>query len=331
MLTNSNLVENGTRHYGRFLKTPIANPLDEFSGLKRVFKNLRTKEWAGFDISHPEFHSAMIMQDAKYLKSSTIYIYDVATGEMNEHEAASMDFSLSTDLLHSSPKFQTKNYSLCYEFSDSVAKILIDIAATKTAKAIKAEIVLDAPRKSFPLVVSAKLPQGGTMYTNKLIFPASGFLQVGAKRYDFDAARDLVILDEHKSHLPYNTEWTWGTFAFPTDGNFVGANFAVRPQFPDQEEESCLWSPQGAEPLANITFEKLGKDDNAEWKIQSADGRLDVTFTPLGQKTVKKNFLFAAIDYYQMFGTYRGSIRGANKTWTFENIHGLFEQMKMRS
>lgn len=331
MLTHTKLVENSSRHYGRFERTPIANPLDEFSGLKRIFENLRTKEWVGFDLSHPELHGTMILQDAKYLKSSALYIFDVATGEMNEHEAASMDFSLSTDLLHSSPQFQAKNYSIRYEFSDRVAKILIDISATKTAKAIKAEIILDVTKQSKPLVVSAKLPNGGTMYTNKIIFPASGYLQVGEKCYNFEPARDLVILDEHKSHLPYNTEWTWGTFALHADGNFVGANFATRPQLENQEEESCLWTPQAAESLANIRFEKVGTDDNAAWKIQSADGRLDVVFTPLGRKTVKKNFVVAAIDYYQMFGTYSGTIRGAHKTWTFENSHGLCEQMKMRS
>jgi len=327
------IVENAKRHWGRFVKTPIVNYLDEFKDIRRVFENFRTKEWAGFAIIHPDFYSAMILQDAKYVKSSEIHVYDLATRKLNNHSrtGGGPGFRLTDDLLHSSIHFKTKGYYIGYTFTDAAVKIDIDIVATAAAKSFKGELILDATRQSNPLVVSTQLSSTGRMYTNKIIYPAAGYLKVGDRCYDFDPQRDLLILDEHKSRLPYQTRWTWGTFALPVDGSIIGANFAARPQLSGQEEESCIWTPGRVEALSDIHFDKASDSDHSTWHIYSADGRLDVLFTPEGQKKVRHNFGIAGINYLQLYGTYKGILRGEEKTWNFEGIHGLCETMHMRA
>lgn len=332
-IISEKLVEQNQRNYGRFEQTPIANPIDEFQGMRRFFKNLRLKEWVGFAIFHPDIYGAMIIQNAKIIKSSDFHIFENSNSNYTNFQSVSISpkLKISEDLLHSTLHFDKKTYSIKYEFANSTVVISIHIKATKNNQAIKGEIVLDVNRKSKPLVVSALLPPSGTMYTNKIIYPASGYLQVGDRKYEFLPERDILILDEHKSQLPYKTEWTWGTFAFPIENSFVGANFAIRPQYPDQEEESCLWTTSGVEALKDIVFEPQEHTKNALWHIYSKDGRLDVIFTPLGQKDVRENALVFSIDYYQMFGTYSGKIVGKDKVWNFENIHGYCEQMKMKA
>lgn len=332
-ITAGQLVQEGKRHWGRFLKTPEANPLDEFTGVKRMFESLRTKQWAGFTLVHKDLYAAMIMQDARYIKSSEIYMRDRVTGVLHQHAGigGGKGFVLGNMLLKSSPVFSNKGYHIAFDFSTDTVKITVDIAATKAATAFKGELILNAVRSSHPLVVSACLPKGGSMYTNKIIYAAAGYMQCGDKRYDFNPQVDIAILDEHKSHLPYHTTWTWGTFALPADGNFVGANFAIRPQFENEEEESGLWTPDGVEPLRSITFAPTGTGEKDAWHIYSADKRLDVMFKPDGHKAVKHNALLVGIDYAQMFGTYSGTIKGKNKTWNFEGIHGVCERMDMRA
>lgn len=329
----THLVENSVRNWGRFVSTPIANPLDQFTGLRRVWEKFRTKEWVGFDISHPDFYAAMIIQDAKILKTSEIYVYETERKLQTKHRAARLrsETKISQDLLHSTVCYQTSKYHLDYNFNEKTVAIRINIPKNGKQASIEATIILEARQKSHPLVVSAPLPPSGSMYTNKIIFPASGWIKIDDRKYELLPNRDLVIMDEHKSHLPYRTQWTWGTFAFHADGNFAGANFATRPQYPDQEEESCIWTPEGVEPLRNIVFEKMGCEIYSPWKITSKDCRLDVLFQPTGRKVVKDNLGIFAIDYFQMFGQYSGTIKGKNKFWTFEGIHGLCEDMKMRA
>ncbi|MDR1851073.1 MAG: DUF2804 domain-containing protein [Propionibacteriaceae bacterium] len=333
MIIADSVVENGKRHWGRFLRTPAnANPVDEYTGVRRAFERFRTKEWAGFTLTHREFFSSMIIQDAKYLVSSDWYLFDAASGQLFQHAASKPagSVSLPTNIMASRIVFEAKGYRISYTFGPKTAVVEIAIAASDNAPKVEGRLELDVEHAAPPLVVSAKLPKG-SMYTNKIIFPASGTLRVGEREYVFDPSVDFAILDEHKSHLPYRTSWTWGTFALPVAGEYAGANFAVRPQLPDQQEESCIWTPQAAEPLADISFSPSSSDPMAEWKIKSADGRLDVVFTPLGRKGVNQQLVLAEVRYFQMFGTYRGRLRGESETWEFDGVHGVCEEMKMRS
>jgi hypothetical protein len=330
----SHLVESGGRHYGRFATTPVANPLDAYSGLRRGWENFRLKEWAGFTLTHPEIYSSMILQDAKYMATSQLYVFERDTGRLTERAGAGAGGSigLPTELAKAKVGLKARGYQVAYNFEPHRVRVMARVGPKDGLPGIEANLTLDPAHASPPLVVSAPLPgeAGAALYTNKVIYPASGVLVVGDRIYRFDPARDFAILDEHKSHLPYHTTWTWGTFALPVAGGHMGANFATRPQFPDREEESCLWTPDAAEPLSSISFERLGEGELAPWSVRSEDGRLDVTFAPEGAKDVSQQFGVAAISYWQRFGLYSGVLRGERHTQKFEGVHGVLEGMRAR-
>src|SRR5699024_2617571 len=133
--------------------------------------------------------------------------------------------------------------------------------------------------------------------------PVSGALKVGDAEIVYDPDRDFAIIDEHRSLLPYRTDWTWGTFAMHADDGVVGANFATRPHRAGEEEESGLWYPGLCEPLSDITSEPASDDPLAPWTITSADGRLEVTFTPTRRNDVKHQLGLFAVDYFMMYGS----------------------------
>lgn len=329
------LVDGGTRRYGRFGARPAnLNPLDEFSGLSRPLRRLRLKEWAGFTLVHPGWFSSLIMQDANYLASSEMYACERATGALYQHAATAGGGSLRmpATLPGSKPVFRKSGYRLEYEFSADGAphRLRIDIAATAKAPAFRGELELHGDRASTPLSVSHKMP-GGKLYTHKAVFPASGALRVGDAEIVFDPARDLAILDEHKSFLPYRTNWLWGTFAAQGTSGVTGANLCARPALPGEEEESCLWVPGACEPLADVTFTPSGTGTLQPWHVVSADGRMDVTFTPEGRKGVRHQLGLFEIDYFQLYGTYRGTMRGLDGTgYTVDGTHGVLESMRAR-
>ncbi len=66
------------------------------------------------------------------------------------------------------------------------------------------------------------------------------------------------------------------------------------------------------------------------WRMWSADGRLDVVFEPDGRKDVRHQLLIAAIDYFQLFGRYSGTLRSAERTHTLRGVHGVCECMLAR-
>ncbi len=329
------LVEDGVRHYGRFASRPaLVNPLDEFSAANRALRQFRLKEWIGFTLIHPDVYSSLIMQDAHYLASSEIYAYYRSQGKLRQHEANGRGGSLGlpAGLSGSHCEFRRPGYVLEYDFAAERAaprrhSIRFDIAATEESPAFQGELTLDADGASAPLSVSSKLP-GGRMYTHKAIFPAEGALCIGDDKVAFDGRRDLAILDEHRSLFPYQTSWLWGTFALhPARGGLAGANFCRRRQAPGAEEESCVWTPDGCEPLADVSFEPQSGDQLAPWHVRSADGRLDVAFEPEGRKQVQHQLGVFAIDYFQLFGRYRGTLNGHIPV---DGVHGVCESMHAR-
>ncbi|HYK70569.1 MAG TPA: DUF2804 family protein [Streptosporangiaceae bacterium] len=328
------LVAGGVRRYGRFAaRPPCVNPLDEFSGLSRRLRRLRLKEWIGFTLVHPDWYSSLIMQDAHYLASSEIYAYDRRSGELHQHAANAKGGSLPLPerLTGGRCSFERRGYRLMYDFAAGPRRhtLQFDILATPTAPAFQGELELDAGHSSAPLSVSSRLP-GGRMFTHKAIFPAEGVLRVGDRKIAFDGTRDLAIIDEHKSMLPYRTTWLWGTFALRAANGIVGANVVDRPEVPGQEEESCLWTPGRCEQLADIEFEQQPGGATAPWHIFSRDGRLDVTFEPEGRKQVRHQLGIFAIDYFQLFGHYRGTLRGADRAHQVQGAHGVCESMNAR-
>ncbi|WP_212734406.1 DUF2804 family protein [Bacillus yapensis] len=323
------LIVDGIRRHGRFKARPYdVDPLDESSLLPRALRRFRLKEWVGFTLLHPELPSSMILQEAHYLASSEIYVRDKHGMVEHSRNVRGGSLKLPHELFPSAPAIDANGYWIGYDWAEQPNgrhRIRVSVDATAEQAAIKMDLELDGAKASAPLSVSSPLP-GGAMYTHKVAYPASGSVTVGDRTYTFDASRDIAILDEHRTFLPYRTSWLWGTFAAITPDGVIGANFAQRPIVAGTEEESCLWTPGACEPLADITFKQKSNDPLAPWHIKSADGRLDVTFTPEDRKDVKHQLVVASIDYWQLVGTYTGTVAGHK----VKGVRGVCESMRAR-
>lgn len=330
------LVTRGHRATGLFDARPVrVNPLDALTGPRRLLQRLRLKEWVGWTFMHPELSASMILQDANYLASSEIYVRDAASGQLTQHATTCRGGSLALPeaLYGSSPSIERPGYRIGYKLGPlgGTHRIEVDIAAKGDEPSIHASLELDGASASAPLSVSQPLRPRGEMYTHKLVFPVAGTLSVGDRTYVFDATRDLVILDEHKTFLPYRTHWLWGTFATNAPDGIVGANFCERPDTPGTPGESCLWLPGDSGeptlvPLEQVAFVAESEAPLAHWHGFSSDGVLDVTFTPDGRKDVKHQLGVVAIDYWQLYGTWSGTVGGR----TVQSIRGVMEKMDAR-
>jgi hypothetical protein len=320
------LVLDGERSYGRLPERPLQlNPLDQWSGGLRRLKRMRLKEWIYFTLLHPDLFTAMAIQDANYVSSSEIYACLRSDNRVHEHARNGLGGTLHMPerLYPSRCRFAARNYELLYEFgpAEGEHRIEIAIAAARHGAALRASLVLYGDRASAPLSVSSRIP-GGAIFTHKRAFPVSGTYAVGDMTVRFDPDRDLALIDEHKSFLPYRTRWTWGTFATVADGTILGANLIERPELAGADQEGGVWIDAGIEPLDDITFTDAGD----HWQVRSADASAELIFTPAGAKQVNHQLLVAAIDYRQIFGTYSGTLRGRG----VDNVRGVVETMNAR-
>jgi len=94
-----------------------------------------------------------------------------------------------------------------------------------------------------------------------------------------------------------------------------------------EADESCIWVAGSCEPLTDVSFRRLSAGGpRSPWHVTSADGRLDLAFEPEGSKSVKHQLGLFAIDYFQLFGSYRGTLAGR----PLDSVHGVCESFRAR-
>lgn len=333
------LVTDGIRRDGRLDARPRdVNVEDDAGGLLGLARRARLKEWIGFVVLHPEVWMSMIVQDARYLATSDVVVFEPGSGPARHQVVRrGSTVALPRVLFPSHAGVSRPGYEVAYDFGadpDGPHGVRVDVTASGGGPGVAADLELDGSGSPPPLSVSAPLPGScggrGTMFTHKRIYRVSGTVRVGDREHRLDPERDTAILDEHRSGLPYRTRWVWGTFAAVADGALVGANFAHRLKIPGSEEESCLWTPGAAEPLADVDFDHDPADRLGPWRIRSRDRRLDVTFEPVNREDVVRNLGAVAIDYFMMQGRYTGTIVGLDRTHRIDGAHGVCERMHAR-
>ncbi|PKL80551.1 MAG: hypothetical protein CVV27_00240 [Candidatus Melainabacteria bacterium HGW-Melainabacteria-1] len=103
--------------------------------------------------------------------------------------------------------------------------------------------------------------------------------------------------DVSYGYPPRHTRWYWAFANSPELGfnlveGFVGA------------AECALWQSGELLPLAEGRFER-----GENWQIQSADGVLDLVFTPRSEYLDRTRLGLVSSDFVQAYGRYRGELR----------------------
>lgn len=329
----SHLVSDGVRPWGRLEQRPVTvNPLDAYAGARRRLRSLRLKEWLGWTLVHPEISCSMILQDAHYLASSELYVRELASGRLTQHSRnlRGGTLHLPEKLYGSAPAADATGYRMRYAFGEPEDTHTVDvsIAGTPAQAPVAIHLELDGSRATAPLSVSQPLGGDAAMYTHKLAYPVSGEVTVGDATYAFDADRDLALLDEHKSFLPRRTSWLWGTCGTIAADGIVAANLCQRAAEPGTSGESCLWLPVDGTPAClgvdEPVFTPTSTDPLAPWRVRTTDGKADLVFTPEGRKDVKHQLVLVSIDYFQLVGTYAGTVAGRE----LAGVRGVLESMK---
>jgi hypothetical protein len=335
--TPAALVEGETIHTG-FFATPFrkVNLLDApLMGGRwaRGLRWLRLKEWNGFGVTHPRLYGGIIIQNAKFAGTGTIYLYDRETRKQYEWLVADLPHRVRL------PETLWDGESVCERGGDSMRfrhrlaagrhEIKAAIGAQGDSPAVAVDLVLHQDLASVePLVVSLPIGASHHTYTHKSPLRLEGQIRIGATQHAFLPARDLGNLDEQKTFYPYRSHWWWGCFGvYTAAGRQVMLNFVDQMTPRELPGEDCLWVDGKLELLARPQITPEG----GAYRIADAAGKLNLRFTPEGAKVEKRNFGVAAMDYAQMYGAYDGTLTdAAGRTHAIEKAFGALERMDAR-
>ena len=94
------------------------------------------------------------------------------------------------------------------------------------------------------------------------------------------------------------------------DGRSVGMNVSCGVN-ETSFTENCFWVDGALHKVDTVAFAYDRRDLMRPWQLRSADGRVDLTFTPEGQHAERVNAWVVATDFHQLFGRYRGRLTTA--------------------
>jgi hypothetical protein len=77
--------------------------------------------------------------------------------------------------------------------------------------------------------------------------------------------------------------------------------------------------------LGPAVFEHDPADLMKPWKVRTADGAVELAFTPVGQKGERVRMVVVRSDFFQVYGRFNGTIRAGGATHEIRDMFGTCE------
>jgi hypothetical protein len=164
--------------------------------------------------------------------------------------------------------------------------------------------------------------------------PATGSVTWGRESWTFDGPGHAYgCLDFGRGKWPYRTAWNWGSASGMQGQRTVGLQLGGKWTAGTGMTENAL-CVDGR--LSKLSEELVWEYDRADWlrpwRISTPrSSRVDLTFTPVHDKSSRLQLGFASAETHQCFGTYAGTVvPDGGEPISIESLFGWAEEARWR-
>ncbi|MEZ9061067.1 DUF2804 domain-containing protein [Vibrio sp. 10N.247.311.49] len=257
--------------------------------------------------------------DIRYLSSAFCYLYDIENNHLQESSWLRL---LGFDKHVTPSPFEGKtsiaDQSIAFYIEGGQWRVRLN------TKFIKADISLEPETDSLPMAMCSPTGYSGWTYTQKHnALRISGEIQIKGESLVLEQARSGY--DFSAGYMRRETSWRWASINTQSNGTDIGLNLAAGVN----ETGGCenvLWINGTRHLLNPVQFAFSRQDTNLPWQITSQDGRINLTFTPLNNRSEKLNLWLLKSNFRQFIGHFSGSIEDNNGvTHQLDGVLGLTE------
>ncbi len=301
----------------------------------RGLTRFRLKEWQHFCLILPEMMASFAIVDSKFLKVSWCHVVEGDSHFEHARQSPVLDVKIARELWNDHTHVHARGYALdvANQLDTGHHQVSIRIDGARGKPAISADLrCLHDLEQIQPLVVVLPVGPNRGMYSHKVALPIEGSIQVGDRRYEATADSCFAILDIHKAHYPRHTWWNWATCAGHDDqGRPVALNLTRNVVSDDRRyNENALWVNGELHHLGPARFDFRKDDVLAPWRLGTADGEVDVTFTPRGERAESIRLGLVRSVFHQPYGTFSGTVKVGDQTARFTDLWGVCEDHDAR-
>lgn len=275
----------------------------------------RIKEWDYYLVTDGHIGLALTIADNGYMGLSSVSFlnfderWEITKSPMRAFPMGKTNLP-ETSCLGAS-EVAASGYALAFYHEDGARQLSFHMDKFRGQDAIEGIVTLtDEPEDS--LVIATPFQKPGHFYYNQKIncLRAQGWVKFGAKRFEITPDRFFAVLDWGRGVWTYRNTWYWSSASGLLDGVPFGWNLGYGFGDTSAATENALFYNGRLHKLEHITFEipfRDGREDYlAPWRFTSSDGRFEMTFRPVLDRTACTDFKFLKSDQHQVFGTFSG-------------------------
>lgn len=303
---------------------------------------LRIKEWDYYLITDGRIGLALTVADNSYMGLDSISLLNFEEGwEITKSPMRLMPLG-GTALPETSAGGDTditgRNYSIHFKNDGSGRRVLIaQMKNFGPEGSLYARVELtDEPEES--MVIATPFGRPGHFYYNQKIncMRASGTVCYGynGRSYTFDPADSFAVLDWGRGVWTYKNTWYWGSASGLAEGVPFGWNIGYGFGNTSAASENMLFFKGRGHKLGNVSFniprDRRGREKYMEpWSFTSNDGRFEMEFAPVLDRSSRTSAIVIESDQHQVFGRFTGrAVLDDGKTIEVKDFFGFAEKVK---
>ncbi|HOZ72200.1 MAG TPA: DUF2804 domain-containing protein [Spirochaetales bacterium] len=280
---------------------------------------LRIKEWDYYSVLSQDgrFGIALTMSDLGYAGLFAICFLDFERRTSHQVDTLSVlplgrtGFPPVSD--EGRISFGDKKLSMTFVYAGGVRTLSFSAPGLKNAEGdtgLEGAIILTQPPEleSVNIATSWAENRRAFYYNRKLnCMKASGGFTIGRKRYEFDPAKDFGELDWGRGRWTYKNRWYWGSAAGLAGGVPFGWNIGYGFSDRSPASENAVFYAGKVHKLDEVTFHIDTADYLAPWRFSSSDGRFEMDFSPLVDRSSTMAIGPIKSVQHQVFGEFTGT------------------------
>lgn len=327
------ILANGQPNYGihpqgieriNYLDYDLRTPMD--SKCSRFSKKLKFNQFQFVSFISPDLIVGLAIVDLKLVSNAFIYLYEPKSGFFEEFSFL-QPFSRHTHIA-ATPNAGESHFTKGNNHLSITASRTPGVRQVKVRIANKVSIdaTIDESTRYQPLAVCTRAGYNGWVYTQKSTAQAcEGTIKWQQQHYHLNQIGALAAVDWSGGFMRKHTFWNWGSLSHRlSDGRLLGFNLAAGVN-ETGFSENALWLDGRMYKVDMVDFQFDRYQHNTTWALRSADGIIDLHFTPAGNRHEKINALFIASNFRQFFGRFHGEIHLPTETIVLQDAWGLTE------
>ena len=275
----------------------------------------RRKRWNHWCITTAQWSLSLVQADLDYVGYAAAYFLDLQTGQAYNHTQL-RPFARGCRL----PDTPLQSHEFVHphlqiRVNEQPGRVRLSCAAPNIGgQPLQVTLEINRPRhlESVNLVVPFA-GRGFHACSRQIGLPCTGSVQLGNRQYHCQSGQSFAALDFGRGVWPFNSQWTRATFAAP--GGIAG-NFGSGWTEHSGLSENALWFGGELLHLAQpVTIAGADQGALSPRRLSSADGRVDLLFTPHQQHLAAPRAGPLHATTRQAFGRFDGNLRAPSGEW----------------